>query len=195
MYDETLFESNPSLPGSILVRLFLAFVVLACVLTMPVRADENPKSLLTDNIERILAKLGLSEDVVLVGEIRQGKEVVAYPVLDANGEDPFLRHLEQDREVWKSAGPFTSFFHRTALAGYRFWFSVRSKTVRPLHVTVQRAGDGSYYYEFDIDRFSPGLKQPWNVPLHAIEEVLMHLVFGTRTDQKKIRNVLLHHGF
>jgi len=161
----------------------------------PVCAGESPTALLTANVERILAKLGLSDDVTIVGEIENGRELVAYPVLDANGDDQFLLHLQQDRQVWKNAGPFTSFFHRTALVGYRFWFSVRSKTVRPLHVTVQRAADGSYYYEFDIDRFSPGLKQPWNVPLHGIEEVLMHLVFGTRTNQAKIQNVLLHHGF
>jgi hypothetical protein len=169
--------------------------MVVCALITPVRAGESSNALLTANVERILAKLGLSNDVTILGEIESGKEVVAYPVLDANGEDLFLLHLQQDRHVWKNAGPFTAFFHRTALVGYRFWFSERSKTVRPLHVTVQRAADGSYYYEFDIDRFSPGLKQPWNVPLHGIEEVLMHIVFGTRTNQAKIQNVLMHHGF
>jgi hypothetical protein len=177
------------------VRKFLASVMLVCVLITPVRAGESSTALLTANVERILAKLGLSDDVRIVGEIENGRELVAYPVLDANGDDQFLLHLQQDRHVWKNAGPFTSFFHRTALAGYTFWFSERSKTVRPLHVTVQRAADGSYYYELDIDRFSPGLKQPWNVPLHGIEEVLMHIVFGTRTNQKKIQKVLMQHGF
>src|SRR5262249_24551033 len=151
-------ELTHPLPGVKSVHQFLAFVVLTCVLTMPAHAGEHSNPLLTENVERILTKLGLSEDVTIAGEIRHGKEVVAYPVLDANGEDPFLRHLKQDRNVWKGAGPFTSFFHHTALAGYSFWFSVRSKTVRPLHVTVQRSADGSYYYELDIDRFSPGLK-------------------------------------
>ncbi len=174
---------------------FFAFAALTCLLVTPARAGEHSDALLADNVERILTKLGLNEDVAIAGEIMHGKEVVAYPVLDANGEDRFLRHLKQDRDVWKAAGPFTSFFHRTALSGYNFWFSVRSKTIRPLHVTVQKAADGSYYYEFDIDRFSPGLKQPWNVPLHGIEEVMMHIVFGTRTNQQKIQKVLMHHGF
>jgi len=177
------------------VHQFFAILVVTCVLGTSARAGEHTNALLTENVVRILTKLGLSEDVAIAGEIRHGKGIVAYPVLDENGEDPFLRHLKQHRDVWKSAGPFTSFFHRTALTGYGFWFSVRSKTVRSLHVTVQRAADGSYYYEFDIDRFSPGWKQPWNFPLHGFEEVMMHLLFGTRTNQTKIQNVLLQHGF
>jgi hypothetical protein len=71
--------------------------------------------------------------------------------------------LHSRTAMYGNTRAFTSFFH-----GLLCWLPVlvqrEVKTVRPLHVTVQRAGDGSYYYEFDIDRFSPGWKQPWNVP-------------------------------